>query len=782
MRTQAEIEQLFSESVSIPETGRVHFIGIGGAGMSAVARILLHRGRKVSGTDLVPSRILDELRAYGADISIGHDAKKVFGASAVVVTDAVDLKSNPEVSVAKELGLPLLRRSQALADLLKNCRVIAVTGTHGKSTVTAMIGHILETHSFDPMVVIGADAVDYGGNVRMGNGEYAVVEACEAYNSFLDLSPEIVVLTNLEPEHLDFHKNWENLLSSVEEFVKKARGTPKYVYCSSDEGASQVAHRVQGGVPYDFSLKPWNAVYDKGILKTSFGEFRLQQFGRHNALNALAAVAVAQLLSISPESAFRSLLSYRGLKRRMEKIGERDGVIVYDDYAHHPTEIHATLDAFREFYPEKRLIVAFQPHLYSRTRDFLNGFIEALCKADVVFLTDIYPAREEPIPGISSTLICEGLEKSKKECFHEASKHFLPRTVANYVRTGDVVIGMGAGDIETFAPNLVKEIARKSEPLRVGVFCGGQSTEREVSKLGGINVANALKRKGYRVELYDPTELLVGQSNVQKLTGAERPDIVFLLLHGTSAEDGTIQGFLELLRIPYTGSGVLPSATAIDKYRTKQVLSAHGIPTPKAKLLFSSSGTTPLPTKVVIGQWETFPVVVKPNRQGSTIGLGIARNQKELEECIEIARKYDSQVLLEEYIEGIEITVPVLDNETLPIVEIRPKSGSYDFAAKYTPNATDEIVPANISKKAEELAKRYALDAHRILALADFSRSDMIVRGDEVFFLEVNTIPGMTSTSLLPRSANAAGIAFDELCCRILEPALRRYGIEKKKT
>ncbi|HWP31234.1 MAG TPA: UDP-N-acetylmuramate--L-alanine ligase [Fimbriimonadales bacterium] len=781
MRTQAEIDKSFSESVSLPETGRIHFIGIGGAGMSAIARILLHRGREVSGTDLVPSGVLDELRVRGADISIGHDAQKVFGASAVVVTDAVDLKSNPEVSVAKELGLPLLRRSQALADLLKNYRVIAVTGTHGKSTVTAMIGHILESHSFDPMVVIGADSVAYGSNVRIGNGEYAVVEACEAYNSFLDLTPEIVVLTNLEPEHLDFHKNWENLLSSVEEFVKKARGTPKFIYCACDEGASKVAHRVQGGVPYDFSLKPWDAVYDKGTLRTSFGDFRLQQFGRHNALNALAAVTAAECLSIPSESALQSLLSYRGLKRRMEKIGERDGVIVYDDYAHHPTEIRATLDAFREFYPEKRLVVAFQPHLYSRTRDFLDGFIEALCKADVVFLTDIYPAREEPIPGISSTLICEGLEKSKKECFHEASKHFLPRTVANYVRTGDVVIGMGAGDIEAFAPNLLKEIARKSEPLRVGVFCGGQSTEREVSKSGGINVANALKRKGYRVELYDPSELLIGQGNVQSLTGVERPDIVFLLLHGTSAEDGTIQGFLELLRIPYTGSGVLPSATAIDKYRTKQILSAHGIPTPRAKLLSLASHAVH-PPFTDMGGWEAFPIVVKPNRQGSTIGLGIARERKELEKCIEVASKYDSQVLLEEYIEGVEITAPVLDDEPLPIVEIRPKSGSYDFMAKYTPNATEEIVPANISKKAEENAKRYALDAHRILGLADFSRSDMIVRGDEVFFLEVNTIPGMTPTSLLPRSASAAGIAFDELCCRILESALKRYGIEKKKT
>jgi D-alanine--D-alanine ligase len=387
-----------------------------------------------------------------------------------------------------------------------------------------------------------------------------------------------------------------------------------------------------------------------------------------------------------------------------------------------------------------------------------------LDEADFVYVTDIYPAREAPIPGVSSVRIAENLHVPMR---YIPSLHLLPRIVKAGLMAGDVVCGMGAGTIHEFAPDLIREIERDIRPNKsVAVIYGGDSSEREVSILSGNCIAKALEKVGYEVAKYDVTNLLLRKGALLEFTGSIRPDVAFFAVHGTHAEDGAIQGLFELLHIPYTGSNILASAIAMDKQRTKQILSSVGIQVPRGQFVTSVND----PVTIAV------PAVVKPNQEGSTVGLTFATTEEELQEGVRKALQYPGGALIEEWVHGMEISVPVLCDEALLPVEISPLTGGYDFANKYTVGATEEIVPARLPDATLEEAKRIALLAHQTLGCAGATRTDMIVRDGELIVLEVNTLPGMTTTSLLPNSALAAGISFEELCQRIVEDALKRDG------
>lgn len=766
MRLQSEVKEWFANpELPAADSSRYHFIGIGGAGMSALARILLHRGARVSGSDIADSPTIADLRSRGATIFFGHAASNLGDADVAVVSDAIDLLDNPETTEARNREVRLLRRSQLLGRLLKGYRVYAVTGSHGKSTTTALLAQVFVDAGLDPVAIVGADVPGFEGNVRLGYGSIAVIEACEAYDSFHDIGPDVVVLTNLEAEHLDYHKTWEKLRESVARFASSGK---QFIYCEEDAGAREVASQVGSGTPYGF--KRSGATYEDGDLMVDGRVTPLRVLGRHNALNALGAAAAAALEGIGQENALDSLARANGCLRRLQYVGDEAGVKVYDDYAHHPTEIAASIQALKEAEQGRRLLVVFQPHLYSRTQHNLEGFGPALKAADLVFITDIYPAREKPVAGVSSALIVERLEALGVNCRYVPSRHLLPREVSKVAQPGDVAVGMGAGTIESFAPEFIAELRRRSEPLRVLVMYGGDSAEREVSIWSGKMAADALRKAGYVVQEADPADILLRPESVSDLIGSKRPDIVFLAMHGTGAEDGAIQGFLESLHLPYTGSGIKASALAMDKEHTKNILGANGLPVPKGILVKTADEALEF----------DLPCVVKPNAQGSTIGLTFVRRREDLGPAIARALKYDEAALVEELIEGVEISVPVLGEEALQAVEICPRKGSYDFAAKYTPGETEEIVPARISDEETRLSKEYALAAHKAMGAADVSRTDFIVSTERIVVLEINTLPGLTQTSLLPKSAESAGISYEQLCERILLSAIKRYGIAKK--
>jgi D-alanine--D-alanine ligase len=750
MRRAAEIASAFSPQDHLVGRGSFFLVGIGGAGMSALARMLHRRGFDVRGADSTASPETARLIEDGIQVRIGHSGEGIRPGDAVVLTDAIDLDQSPEVARARDLGAPLFRRSQALGWLLRDYRVVAVTGTHGKTTTTAMLGRGLAEAGLDPVVVVGASIPDWKGPVREGRGGWAVVEACEAYDSFHDLDPQVVVLTNLELDHVDFHGTYENLRDSVLRFVNRMPEDGVLVYCEEDEGARDLASRFQGNkTPYGLADAP--------------AEERMRLPGLHNRLNAAGCVKAAEATGAEPGRVLDGIATFGGAERRLQVLRDGD-VVVVDDYAHHPTEIAASIQALRQGYPDRRLLVVYQPHLYSRTAPLIEEFGRALSGADRVVLTDIYPAREAPMPGVSSARIAEAVEAPVR---YVPSRHLLPRIVAAMCRPGDVVCGMGAGNISEFAPGLIGELDRLGRLQRkVAVVYGGDSAEREVSFHSGRAVHAALERRGYESRLLDVTEILLGNGDLSPFVGPNRPDAVFLAVHGTNAEDGAIQGLFELLHIPYTGSDIQASALAMDKALTKQVLEAEGLPVPRGIVVDRDDAEVGM----------ELPLVVKPNAQGSTVGLTFVERAEQLRPALKKALSYDREALVEEWLQGMEISVPVLGDRALPPVEIAPATGRYDFAAKYIPGATEEIVPARLPEEVLERAKEHALRAHRALGCRGATRTDMIVRGDQPVVLEVNTLPGLTSTSLLPNSARADGIAFEDLVEWMVREALERHA------
>jgi len=345
VRTPTEIAEAFSPAARITKDKPFYLVGIGGAGMSALAVMLKKRGIEVSGSDSTESSTTVSLRESGIPVRIGHSGEDIQTSWQVVLSDAIDLKTSPEVEKARNLNCELFRRSQLLSWLLKGKKVIAVTGTHGKTTVTGMIGAGLRAAGMDPTIVVGAYVPEFNGAVVEGEGEYAIVEACEAYNAFLDLEPWIVVLTNLEPDHLDFHGSFEKLKESVEEFVGRLPEGGFLVFCDDDAGSQAIAKEVFVRTPpYRLSDMQKIAHQDGGMLMAN-----APMGGNHNQTNAAAALTVAEIVGANLTKASQGVLSFQGAERRLQMLQRDDkGVTVIDDYAHHPTEVHASLNAMRE--------------------------------------------------------------------------------------------------------------------------------------------------------------------------------------------------------------------------------------------------------------------------------------------------------------------------------------------------------------------------------------------------------------------------------------------------
>lgn len=753
MRTPQEIREAFAPRENLAEVAGFYLVGIGGAGMSGIARMLHHRGRPVRGCDAVLTPLTEQLVQQGIPVGEGEDPRDLPEAYALVLSDAIDLKTSPLVRAAQNRGQAMFRRSQVLGWLLQDKKVIAVTGTHGKSTTTGMIAAGLRAAGLDPTVVVGAEVPELGSAIVEGKGDWAVIEACEAYEAYRDLDAQVAVVTNLELDHVDFHENLDRLTDSMRSFLGRVPADG-LVLLADEPGTIPLAESLSAPVRR-YGLSDWDTQAEMSLP------------GAHNRLNAAGAWLACQVAGAEPQSAAEGIRNFSGVERRLQVLHDGD-ITVIDDYAHHPTEIRASLQALRERYPGRRVVVVYQPHLYSRTAGLIPDFAEALSRADEVVLTDIYPARERPIPGVSSLRIVELVTSS----VHYVPMRFaLPRQVAMIAQPGDIVVGMGAGTISDFAPAFVAELQRPSK-ARVAVICGGDSPEREVSLHSGQAVYDSLLRQGVRAEKVDIHALLAQGRPLTDFVSADRFDLAFLCVHGTHAEDGTLQGLLELLGVPYTGSGVLASALGISKAATKARLREAGLPVSEEFLLRRGQALSL--------EGLPCPAVVKPNTQGSTAGLRFVESRADLQTAIEYAFRFDAEVLVEPWLRGVETSTPVLGDRALPPVEIVPASGRYDFASKYEAGATEEICPARLPESVRQQLQDHALAAHRALGCQGLTRTDIFYCEGEFFILEVNTLPGMTPTSLAPRSAQEAGMDFDALVRAIAEEACERHGTRFK--
>jgi UDP-N-acetylmuramate--alanine ligase len=441
------------------KTNHIHLIGIGGAGMSGIAEVLLNLGYAVSGSDLAQSDVTQRLQRQGATVFQGHAAAHMQGADVVVVSSAVKA-DNPEVVTARQLHIPVIPRAEMLAELMRMKYGVAVAGTHGKTTTTSLIATILARAELDPTVVIGGRLNSLGSNAKLGQGDYLVAEADESDGSFLMLSPTIGVVTTVDAEHLDFYGNLDAIKEAFLQFINKVPFYGCSVVCLDQPniqslvphihkrfvtyGLTRQADYMARDVQFDGPRSQFDVYRDQERL----GRFSLNLPGVHNVYNALAAIAVGQELEVPLPTMSKALEEFSGIHRRFEIVGTQGGTTVVDDYGHHPEEIRQTLRAAKAVWPEDRLVVVFQPHRYTRTQFLLQDFYTAFNEADVLILLDIYAASETPIPGISSQRLYEGIkEHGHRQIYYLPERdHVLP-FLRQLTQEHDILMTLGAGDV-----------------------------------------------------------------------------------------------------------------------------------------------------------------------------------------------------------------------------------------------------------------------------------------------------------------------------------------------
>jgi UDP-N-acetylmuramate--alanine ligase len=453
---------------------RLHFIGIGGYGMSALARVLLHLGYNITGSDLKHSEITEKLAQQGARIQLGHNAENIGEAQLVVYSTAIP-PDNPEIMAARERKLPLLHRSELLAHFLNGRYGIAVAGAHGKTTTTSMIALVLTHGGLDPTAFIGGVLADFDGNARMGDSHFLVAEADESDNSFLRYRPNIAVVTNIEADHLEHYKGDFNLLQEAyRSFLTNIKPDGSAVLFADDPyltdmHPAQVANVITYGRVQEANFRPtneevvgWGTRFTVLHDDTRLGQVTLKVPGEHNVDNALATVAVATQIGIPFERIKAGLEIFRGAKRRFQFLYQQSRTAVVDDYAHHPTEVRATLKAARYGKPD-RIIAIFQPHRYNRTQLFMDEFARAFSGADKVFLHKIYSAGEKPIPGITSAELARRMREYGTDVTQLDEASEIESSVLEAIKPGDLVISMGAGDITEIGHNIARRIHERKD-------------------------------------------------------------------------------------------------------------------------------------------------------------------------------------------------------------------------------------------------------------------------------------------------------------------------------
>ncbi|HEX5037223.1 MAG TPA: UDP-N-acetylmuramate--L-alanine ligase [bacterium] len=453
-----------------PTIKDIHFVGIGGIGMSGLAEILLTMGCRVTGSDLKRSPVTDRLKRRGARISFGHKADNVSAANPpqlVVVSSAVS-KNNPEMGEAVKRGIPVISRGEMLAELMRLKYGIAVAGSHGKTTTTSLTAAVLDAGGFDPTLVIGGRVKSLRTNARLGKGDFLVAEADESDGSFLHLNPTIAVVTNVDREHMDHYKDFESLKKTFEAFVAKIPFYGVAIFCADHpETARLAANFAKRGFTYgirekadyqatNIKAKGWGSDFDVKFRGENLGRIRLRQPGLHNVQNSLAAIAVGRELGVKFSDIKKALGSFKGIGRRLELVHEGD-ITVVDDYGHHPVEMEATISALRSAMKKERLWVLFQPHRYTRTKDLFDDFAKSFGQADHVVMTEIYAASEEPIRGVSGEALADAVKKEGGDVMFVPRVSEIADAVFPRLKKGDVVLTLGAGDIWKAGKELAKK-------------------------------------------------------------------------------------------------------------------------------------------------------------------------------------------------------------------------------------------------------------------------------------------------------------------------------------
>lgn len=769
-----------------------HFIGLGGIGMSALARILLQNGHPVQGSDAVASPLLDALQKEGADVQVGHSAISLKNAQQVVYSSGIQ-EDNVELRQAKEKNIPVFHRSDLLNELMRGKKNLLVTGTHGKTTTTALLTSVLLEAQLDPSFVIGGLLRSLNTNGKSGKGEYFVAEADESDGSFLKTAAHSAIITTLADDHLNFWGDSKQLDRAFQQFIDQ---THHLFWCADEPRLRALQPK---GISYGFSSDAnlvishfrqteTGIVFDLGDCK----QIKLNLLGRHNALNGAAVFALARSLDVAESTIRSAFAKFAGTCRRLEWKGEAHKVTVYDDYGHHPREIAATIKALRDHVRERRLIVVFQPHRYTRVRDLFEEFTTCFSDADEVFLTDIYAAGESPIDGVSSAALFTRM-RSKMG----AKAHFLPRSrleegVAAALKPLDVVLTIGAGDVTGTAEPILRHFVQRAPKLTVGVLCGGSSAEHPVSLSSAENILKGLDTSTYEIKLWGVTkegEWVEGLPVDKKSVGAKisasilesisRCDVCIPVFHGPQGEDGMIAALLDALQIPYVGCDYRSGAICMQKGWTKSIAQQEGIATsPFMQTTATEYASDPKRVLDQIEETFPYPVWVKPVHLGSSIGVSRACCRSELVSAVELALYYDEIILIEKEIIGRQIEFSVLGNEYIRIAspaEIINHGNFVAYDKKYGDAAMEIQIPAAISEEQKDKGAEWAEKMYRACSCKGLARIDFFLDNDGNYWLnEINPFPGFTNTSAFPKAWASIGMSGGKVVDELLALAFHR--------
>ena len=579
-----------------------HFIGIGGIGMSSLAKLLLLKNKKVKGSDINVSEMTEDLKKRGAKIYEGHKKENIDSDDIIIYSTAI-AEENEELSFARQKKLKVFHRSELLKNFIEKKFSILISGTHGKTTTSSLLTEVLLDAEVDPSYALGGILKLTNTNADLGESKFFIIEVDESDGSFLNYEGDIAIITNIEKEHLNYWKNLKNLKKGFSSFIDKIKRKKDLIWCKEDPILNEISPM---GISYGFSKdakiyadnireENFSTLFDIHFDDKTYSDIRLNLLGKHNVLNALAVFGLARCLNISKRNIFKTFATFNGVKRRLDKIGEKNKAIFFDDYGHHPSEIKATLNALRDSVKEKRIICVFQPHRYSRTKELFDEFCHSFDYVDHLIITDIYSAGEKNTEIISSKKLIETIEK--KSFYVEKTK--LKQELLNIIKPHDVVIFFGAGDITKIGREIFSEYKNNPSKLKLSLLFGGKSSEHEVSQLSAKNIYNNLDPS-----IYDITPFYISKEGLWSKADANlkpiddqkevfskeifeilnKSDVCFPIFHGPCGEDGMIQGFLDTLEIPYVGPSYAACSCSMNKAWVKYIAKENDINTAKFSL------------------------------------------------------------------------------------------------------------------------------------------------------------------------------------------------------
>ncbi|KAF3361488.1 Bifunctional enzyme MurC/Ddl [Chlamydiales bacterium STE3] len=796
---------------SIMALKRCHFIGIGGIGMSGLAKILVENQCAVSGSDLSSNERIKHLKEAGASVFLEHSAINVPLDASVVYNSMVNEK-NIEFQFAKENSLPLLHRSDLLKLLMQGHQSLLVSGSHGKTTTSSLLSWVLEYAGLDPTYAIGGVLLNTQSNARKGKGAYFVAEADESDGTFTKYQGFGAIVTNISHEHMDFYKEETALLENFELFCHNIVNKNLLFWCGEDQRLKKMN---SPGISYGFDeaclLRGENfrqhessIAFDVHFAEQKYSNVSLPLIGRHNALNALAVFGLCLSLKIPQETIKAAFSLFKGVSRRMEKKGESKGVLVIDDYAHHPNEIKTTLETLRRSFPWRRIVALYQPHRYSRTLHCKGSFGPIFDAVDLALVTDIYSAYETPIPGLSALTVIEEIRAvGNVPCRYIQKEQIVPDIVKE-LQPLDIVVLLGAGDITYFSQSILESIEKYLPKLKLGIIFGGRSSEHEISVLSAKNVHLgidpsffaaryfAIDKEGHWLNSEQSFKAL----QEGKIEDAKQDptwdqedvfrellecDLVFPVMHGPFGEDGKLQGFLETLDLACIGCSSKPSALCMDKGLLKKVAHFHAIPIlPFVELSDYRWRYDKEAILKEVKQRLRFPLFVKPAHLGSSIGIVKVEEECDLEDGVDAALKYDTKIIIENGIEGREIEFALMGCDAVQAFapgEILTHGKVYHFEGKYGESAMIAEASADLSPELKNIGLDLAKRAYNMACCDGFARVDFFLDHHGNFYLnEINPIPGFTAKSMYPKICEKSGMNYFQII-----NTLASIGLYKKR-